>query len=317
MDGADLIELAAGLAGEPIASLEPVGGGRNSRVYRARTAGASFALKLYPPDEERDRLGQEWEALTFLREAGIGVVPAPIARAEAKRAALYGWLSGEPVTDRRRGDLKSLASFLERIHRTRSRRSAAMLRPAVEAVTSGAELCRQLEARLERLRAASLDPGLRGLLAEIAAEVGRRPIDEAELAQEHRTLSPSDIGFHNALRPAGGGLAFVDFEYFGWDDPVKLTSDILWHPGHGLDEAERLEFRSLATEIYSGDPQFEARLAALYPVFGLRWALIVLNEFIPKVQIRRTFAGETGERREIEEHQLAKARDLLARVRAV
>ena len=49
-----------------------------------------------------------------------------------------------------------------------------------------------------------------------------------------RSLSPSDFGFHNALLEADGRLTFVDFEYFGWDDPVKIVADVMLHPGMGL-----------------------------------------------------------------------------------
>src|ERR1700680_1391707 len=40
---------------------------------------------------------------------------------------------------------------------------------------------------------------------------------DAELPQEWRSLVPSDFGFHNSLRRPDGSLAFLDFEYFGWD----------------------------------------------------------------------------------------------------
>ena len=56
----------------------------------------------------------------------------------------------------------------------------------------------------------------------------------ADLPQEWRSLVPSDFGFHNSLRRKDGSLAFVDFEYFGWDDPVKLSADIMLHPGKPL-----------------------------------------------------------------------------------
>ena len=65
-----------------------------------------------------------------------------------------------------------------------------------------------------------------------------------ELAQEKRSLVPADFGFHNSLRQGDGSLAYVDFEYFGWDDPVKLTADILLHPGVPLGAAQRERFRS-------------------------------------------------------------------------
>ena len=50
--------------------------------------------------------------------------------------------------------------------------------------------------------------------------------------QRLRVLSPSDFGFHNALRRPDGTIVFVDFEYFGWDDPAKMMADAMLHPGN-------------------------------------------------------------------------------------
>ena len=64
----------------------------------------------------------------------------------------------------------------------------------------------------------------------------------------HRALSPSDFGLHNAMRDEDGRLRFIDFEYFGWDDPVKLVSDTALHPGSELpgSSAKRLIATALA-----------------------------------------------------------------------
>jgi aminoglycoside phosphotransferase (APT) family kinase protein len=316
----DSATLGARLAGEAIASIEAVERGANSRVYRLRTAsGRELALKRYPIADARDRLGQEYEALEFLRAAGFTGVPVPVARDPGAAAALYSWLPGRPGgAVRPAGDVLQLVTFLAATHAAARLPEAAGLRPAAEAVTGGDELFLQLEGRLERLGdAAAARPRLAEVLAAIreqvrCAELTRWP----RLPQDAQTLSPADIGFHNALRLPDGRLAFVDFEYFGWDDPVKLVADVLWHPGHDLRPDEALEFRSRTAEIYSADRNFEARLAALYPFFGLRWALIVLNDFLPEGRMRRDFAGRSGERLEIEERQLAKARNLVERVRA-
>ena len=55
-----------------------------------------------------------------------------------------------------------------------------------------------------------------------------------EIAPECRTLIPSDLGAHNALRGADGSLYFLDFEYFGWDDPVTSIANFIMHPGMQL-----------------------------------------------------------------------------------
>jgi hypothetical protein len=127
-------------------------------------------------------------------------------------------------------------------------------------------------------------------------------VKDAAVAPEHRTLSPSDFGFHNALRRPDGRLVFVDFEYFGWDDPVKLVCDFLWHPGMTLDETIGRRFADGARRIFAADPDFEPRLARNFALYGLRWSLIVLNDYLREAPPRPP--------------QLDKARRLLARAAA-
>ena len=134
----------------------------------------------------------------------------------------------------------------------------------------------------------------------------------ADVPQEWRSLVPSDFGFHNAFAAADGSLAFIDFEYFGWDDPVKLTADILLHPGRPLDGPQRRRFRRSVVRLYGQDRQFEARLAAYLPLFGLRWVLILLNEFIPERWRRRQLAGASETWSQAKSRQLGSARAFLA-----
>jgi len=137
---------------------------------------------------------------------------------------------------------------------------------------------------------------------------------DAALAHGPQTLSPSDFGFHNALRRPDGSLVFIDFEYFGWDDPVKLTADFLWHPAMRLDTAERRTFLKGVRELYGGDAGFLKRLAVSYPFYGIRWTLIILNEFLPQLWARRAFSGKGRDWEASKREQLAKARATLADV---
>jgi hypothetical protein len=129
-----------------------------------------------------------------------------------------------------------------------------------------------------------------------------------------QTLSPSDFGFHNALRHRADGLVFVDFEYFGRDDPVKLTADFLLHPGTALDLSQRRRFLAACRRIYGADHVFAARLRLFYPMYALRWCLILLNEFLPERWARREFARPGADRDTAQHRQLRKAADMLARV---
>src|SRR6202050_4080632 len=256
----------------------------------------------------------------------IDTVPHVVAVDSESGFALLSWIDGRDVVDIDEGDIDAAVAFLTAIHRLRATPWAAKQPLASEACLSGTAIVRQINSRLDRLMRLSDEPELidfldRSLPPEIARASGEaRALAAAagldfgaELPQEWRSLVPSDFGFHNSMRRSDGSLAFVDFEYFGWDDPVKMTADILLHPGRTLPSAPRARFRQAATRLYGADdPAFARRLSAYLPLFGCRWVLIMLNEFIPELWRRRTLAGDSGSWSEAKTRQLGKARDFLA-----
>jgi hypothetical protein len=306
------------------------GGGRNSRIYRVRCRGQSFALKQYPSraDDPRDRLGTEVAALQLMKRNGIEVIPRVVAVDRERNFVLLSWIDGVLVAQVGDTDIDSAAAFLSSVHALRQVQQAAEQPLAAEACLSGEEVERQLRARLALLgRLGAEEPDLGTFLVEAFAPACARYVAEArarigangldfgtELAQEKRSIVPADFGFHNSLRQGDGSLAYIDFEYFGWDDPVKLTADILLHPGVPLSSAQQRRFREAAERLYGEDASFAVRLEALLPLFGLRWILILLNEFLPERWQRRVLAGARESWAEAKARQLAKARDLFARL---
>ena len=108
-------------------------------------------------------------------------------------------------------------------------------------------------------------------------------------------------------------LRFIDFEYFGWDDPVKLVSDTAIHPGSDLPEAvARRLIERLSRDFEAEDPAFRGRVVTLlYPVFGMIWCLIILNDFLPESRSRRVLADAgVASWRPVLAGQLDKARRL-------
>ena len=99
-------------------------------------------------------------------------------------------------------------------------------------------------------------------------------IRQLRFASAHRALSPSDFGLHNALRTKDGQLRFIDFEYFGWDDPVKLVSDTAIQPGSSLPHSAGppLDPSGFRGPSKQRDPMFAVRRDVLYP--GVRDNLV-------------------------------------------
>ncbi len=323
------VAVAEALLGGAVDLIEPVAGGRNSRVYRVESGGRRFALKRYPSlaDDPRDRLQTEVEALQLMATRGLANVPRVIAVDRERNFALLSWLDGARLACVTDSDIDQAAAFLGIIHRMGGRTTTGFARDAAEACFSGTEVEAQIRRRLAALRAqcdeepdlasflsASFEPLLEQLANGARSKMAAAGLDfVTPLPQEKQSLVPSDFGFHNSLRRADGTLAFVDFEYFGHDDPVKLTADVLHHPGTPLGQLQRDRFRRAALAVYGADASFAARLEALYPLFGLRWALILLNEFLPDRWRLRRAAGETEPWAQAKTRQLARARELVAR----
>ena len=322
----DAIAIGRRLAGARVVAAQPARSGGNNRVFRLKMAeGPPLALKHYPSDG-RDRLGQEYDALTFLSRHGINSTPRPIAKDANACCALYQWFDGDAAVLRpQHDDADQLADFLIELQKLRDAEGAQALRNASASIFSPDEAIAQYEQRLHRLRRVAADyPDLRAfidrsLVPSTAAAVARVRGRYAELGQdsaaellpEHRALSPSDFGLHNALRTEDGRLRFIDFEYFGWDDPVKLVTDTAIHPGSDLPDASAnrlIERLSRTFEV--GDDAFAIRKAVLYPVFGAIWCLIVLNAYLPESRSRRAMAAEGGDLTVRLAGQLDKARRL-------
>ncbi len=327
---AEAQEVASALTGVPVIIERVARAGRNSLVYHVRCDAGEFALKKYPSraDDPRDRLGTEISALQFMERGGIDTVPRLAGVDRERYFALMSWISGTAVTKATESDIDAAVRFLAKVHELR-RVPAANEQPlAAEACLSGSEIERQIALRLERLLRIPDEGGLQQFLKESFIPAFERERTNAklkmqsadlgfdfELPREWRSLAASDFGFHNSLRRQNGSLAFFDFEYFGWDDPVKLTADFILHPGGALSATQRLRIRRSAEQLYRDDSGFAQRLDAYLQLFGLRWVLILLNEFIPDRWRQRVSAGVSEGWVEAKAMQLAFAIDFLASLR--
>ena len=325
--------VAEALCGGAVSVIEPVQAGGNNKLFRVVGAdGKSYALKSYLVDDSdrRDRLHVEQTAFAFLRAHGIEAVPAVIAVDAEKGFALYQWIHGAAISKPADDDIKAALSFIENLKKQNAAARGENLPEASEACLSGAELARQLDARCAALQGvATKGTQLSGFLGQafaptlIAAKAraqdgySQAGVDFAlDIGLDLRTLSPSDFGFHNALRTADGDIVFVDFEYFGWDDPVKITADFLLHPAMALSSAHKSRFSEGAGIIFADDNFYAERLRLLFPLYGLRWCLIILNEFLDEKWSRRRFAESELTQGQAKQRQLKKAYTMINAVKA-
>jgi hypothetical protein len=299
--------------GGGLRALVQLKGGRNNRVFRLdRGEGPPLALKSYfsDPDDPRDRLTAEWSFIGYAWRRGVRAIPEPLAIEKSANAALYSFVQGsKPAADGIGGDeIDAAADFVAAVNAPP--RDPAALGPGSEACFSVAQHLATVERRVERLAAldaeaprraeaerfirARLGPIWKGVRGAILATAAREGIDtDSILAEASCCLSPSDFGFHNALYRDGGGrraLTFLDFEYAGRDDPAKLVCDFFCQPETPAPLAYFERFLARLADGLALGLRDQARCRLLLEAYRVKWACIILNEFLPVGAARRAFA---------------------------
>ncbi|MBF0454450.1 MAG: aminoglycoside phosphotransferase family protein [Magnetococcales bacterium] len=324
----ELLSIAEKLTQEPVLELKMALKGGNNRLFKITTPSQHYALKfhLHLSGDPRDRQGVETQALTFLQAHGSIQTPKLYGVDRVNRCSLMEWIDGEPIATPSHKEIGAALQLVATLHRLGQAPEARNLPLASAASLSGRAVERQLENRLAQLQPslaehpsladfirADFTPFLQQAIQHAQENYQKANQDfDADIGDEKRLLSPSDFGFHNALRHRDGHLVFLDFEYFGWDDPCKMCCDFLLHSGMDIATEQKKAFTLGVVDILQSDTNLSFRITQLYPLFGLCWCLIILNEFIPQRWQRRVLAaGETLDRQRILTQQLAKAQQLL------
>lgn len=304
-------EILCNMLGSKVKRKTVLNGGRNSRVLKVQTEDDRlFVTKQYflSPYDHRDRMTTELKAIRLLQAHNVDCIPCLVADDRQARVAVLDYIPGTPVEPICRFHIDQAISFLKKL-RTIGLQigSPSTLPRASEAFFSANQIAGNIKERfailqntphthlpghaLDEFLQNDVRPELNLAVDHCAGIFQHNDLSMADsIGPEKRTLSPSDFGFHNAVEREDGKLFFLDFEYFGWDDPAKLICDFILHPGMGLTDVMKAYFCQKALVMFEGGRSLSVRIMAFYPLFLLKWCLIILNEFLYWEQARRLFA---------------------------
>ena len=306
---AALTRLLSRFFGEMPHTLEPLTGGANNRIHRARTSsGHDFIVKQYftPANDTRDRYQSEHSFYSFAWEtANVRCIPEPLAWDETDRLGAFALIEGTRLARANTDDVNAALDFFTQLNHARTRADA--LRPAAETCHTLAEHLTTVQSRMDRLASIEgndpVDAEARAFVHDELLPAWQNALhhpvlvsalaDESDSVPLPRCVSPSDFGFHNTLRRTDGSLVFFDFEYAGWDDPAKLVCDFFCQPAIPAPiECYDNFVARVATALGCASPAvLAARCRLLLPVYQLKWCTILLNEFLPAGNRRCGFAG--------------------------
>lgn len=291
--------LRAGL--DPLPKLSLLGSTGNNRVFTVHAPGQILLLKEYSqhPSDPRDRFNSERIFYAHLQRTGVSRIPKSLFWCGDTRLGLFEFLEGSKPESAVADLVQQALDFLFEIN-SRPSDLDAQIPPASEACFTVEDHLSCVQRRIDRLREIPAkteyhEQALRFCQTKLFPrwEILKANLLSAPLAREHvsdKWLSPSDFGFHNSIMDRHGIVRFFDFEYAGWDGPLKTVCDFFCQPAVPV-SATLLPAFADAIESRLHRFGFSVNVQRLLPVYEVKWCCILLNDFLPAGEYRRSFSN--------------------------
>jgi len=336
-DIAAAIETMARGSDTEIRLIEPLASGGNNRAFRVETSRGRFLAKHYfrHGGDRRDRLSSEFLFSVYCSQVAPGFAPRPFMKNDAASVALYEYIEGRPfgAAEITSSEIDRAASFFLALNAPPARAQAIELPLASEAAFSISGHVDLIGLRLRNLTA--IEPAseedrravtflsalgaewraLRDDLERHSANLGLLASAEIDAAQ--RCISPSDFGFHNALRRPDGNICFLDFEYAGWDDPARMISDFFTQVAVPVGVEHFDAFTDKCLSAFPDPQALRRRTAILRPIYAVKWCCIAMGVYLPVSMARRKFANPAIDERAVKREQLEKAEKIFLTIRTM
>jgi thiamine kinase-like enzyme len=275
-------------------------GGANNQVFKLNFNNTSYVLKRYfqHKNDLRKRLFAEYNFLNFLWENNIHIIPKPITPDEKNNLAIYSFIDGRCANkdDVNENTINQILDFIISINK--NKKKAINISNASESCFSLSYHIKVVSDRLNKYLSTIKDTKnetLRDLITlnllpkweKIKLNLQKYP--NRTLSIEEKCLSPSDLGFHNVLIK-NQKLYFIDFEYAGWDDPAKMICDFFNQPRVPVSMNYFDKFSKQIAEIFPNSKECIHRAKLLFPLYQIKWCLIILNVFNNTDKLRRNFS---------------------------
>lgn len=287
------------ISSSAVVDFSRISGGGNNRLFKVVTENHDkFLVKEYFPDD-RKRLQREYGALEFLHGSGFGDVPTPYFADEGQNYAIYSFEEGETAEPKSftNSEVENVVGFLNKLQNIKP--EGGIKDRFSDALFASRSLDEYADTVLfkfgkfeESLKIGEIHPKIAKLVDEyplseiVRGTIGRLRNNSSTgklfkpIKDEDVRLSPVDFGPHNMIMRKNGEPCFIDFEYFGWDDPVKIVANFLTHEGSkGIPHAQKLhlldEFKKHSPLLRRVTERVDTaiQLAALDWVSILSWGI--------------------------------------------
>ena len=276
-------------------TLEPLRGGINSEVLRFKAGShwhvtKGFSLKS---TSGHDRFKAEVEFLNYAQLVAPMFVPRLLHADEVSRSVVLEYVEGKRFEEGRPPSTESVdqaIAFMKCLNKDRGFARQHLSGSAAEGFLRLTEHLENIDQRLKLMSFEHVPDVIKGE-AQRLIDAARHRLSTLQDRTEHllskghcvdaldpqeRCVSPSDFGFHNAIRTTTG-VKFIDFEFAGWDDPAKAVADFDLQPKVPITPRKQ----DLAKALPGWKTRYSIRYKVLAPILELKWACIVLGLLDP------------------------------------
>jgi len=292
--------------------------GKNSKIYKINTDKKKIILKFYY-GKNTLRIRKEFQFYRYLNQKNIKNVVTPIAFDFKNNCAALPYIDGSKIHKVQNKDIIQFSNFITKINQKNIHSKKIGL--AVEGINKRENHIKICQNRINKLKRVDQKSSIKRELylflnkkiiptfKNVKKKINDKKIfyqPKYKLYKKDMIISPSDFGFHNAIK-SKKKIFFFDFEYGGYDDPVKLICDFYCQPNHKFSLKQKEKFKKLIIKKHKKFKELDYLISELLPIHHLKWCCIILNEFISSKLSIRKHAGQL--KNDVLQSQLIKAKN--------
>ncbi len=265
--------------------------GINSKVVELdHDSGQKSILKIYPTfnNDNRNRLESEKKFLKYLKLKNIRNCPEIYYANESYNFLVISFIDGIKIKDYREISLIEIAEFSLRLNKSNLKTKKNSLPLASEASFNVKDIMKLIKSKTKekelKFKNHKTDSFFKEwfnneLIVDIYENL--KYIEENFSLQgindSQKIISQSDVGFHNMILK-NKELFFIDFEYAGWDNPMKYISDWILQPDSFFPNEKPLEFFDPIAKTAFNNINWKIEIKPYLLLYRLRWCLILTNQ---------------------------------------
>lgn len=265
-------------------------GTANNQLYILNNIEHKYILKIYHKDE-RMRLEREYYGYDFFNRLGTDFVPKNVYKNELDYYAIYTFIDGNHVVPEKvnNSQMRLIADFLIFTYNNSLKAQELKMEfmPLIGPAFSLQETIDKIYMKLGKFqndesiksfelvknftKKYNLEKLFKELLNYSSSGIDRKFI-EKKVPRKKQSLGMGDLQLGNVIFN-GAKAYFIDFEDFGWDDPVNIIAWFLHHDKSiGLTYEVKKDFiEYYLTNANFADNEFRLRLKEILNLGAILW----------------------------------------------